>query len=199
VVDVRVHDSAEVAADAVIGRGTSVWQYVHVREGVVIGSECVIGRGVYVGPGVQIGDRTKIQNSALIYDPAIIGSGVFIGPAVTLTNDLYPRAVDPDGSLKRADGWTADGVTVGDGAAVGAASVVLAGVTIGEWALVGAGSTVIRDVPAYALVVGSPARRVGWVGRTGERLLPLPDGQWQCAATGDTFEDLGESIRLIAR
>ncbi len=192
-----VHPTAEVARDATVGAGTSIWQLVHVREAVVIGEECVIGRGVYVGPGVHIGDRTKIQNSALIYDPAVIGSGVFIGPAVTLTNDLYPRAVDPDGSLKRADGWTADGVTVGDGASIGAASVVLAGVSIGAWALVGAGSTVIRDVADHALVVGNPARRVGWVGRTGERLVELPTGVLRCEATGDTFEDLGESIRPI--
>lgn len=182
-----IHESAEVGSDVEIGDGSSVWHLVQVREGVRIGRECVIGRAAYIGTGVRIGDRTKVQNFALVYEPAVLGAGVFIGPAVVLTNDVYPRSVDAESNLKRGDDWDAAGVTVADGASIGARSVVLAGVTIGEWALVGAGSVVIRDVPAHALVVGNPAVQKGWVGRTGRRLTETADGSFTCPDTGDEF------------
>lgn len=195
--DTFVHPTAEVDDGAEIGTSTSVWQFVHVRSGAKIGEECVIGRGVYIGPEVVIGRRTKIQNAALIYDPARIGEGVFIGPAVVLTNDRNPRSVSPDGELKRADGWEATGVSVGDGAAIGANSTVLAGVTIGDWALVGAGSVVIRDVPPHALVVGNPARQVGWVGRAGTRLREVTAGSFLCEETGERFELHRDGLRRV--
>lgn len=193
-----IHDSADVDARARIGDGSSIWHLAQVREHAEIGSECVIGRGVYVGPGVTIGDRTKIQNFAQVYDPARIGSGVFIGPAVILTNDVYPRSVDVDGGLKRADAWEAAGVTIHDGASVGARSVVLAGVEIGPWALIGAGSVVIRDVPAHALVVGNPARQIGWVGRAGQRLESAGDGRWSCPITGEAYVERDGQLTLAA-
>jgi UDP-2-acetamido-3-amino-2,3-dideoxy-glucuronate N-acetyltransferase len=182
-----IHHSADVDPAAHVDDTASVWHLVQIRENAQIGAECVISRGVYVGPGVTIGARTKIQNFAQIYDPAVIGAGVFIGPAVVLTNDVYPRSVDPDGSVKRAGNWTAEGVTIGDGASVGARSVVLAGVSIGEWALIGAGSTIIRDVAPHALVVGSPGRQIGWVGRAGHRLTQDDDETWRCPITGESF------------
>jgi N-acetylglucosamine-1-phosphate uridyltransferase (contains nucleotidyltransferase and I-patch acetyltransferase domains) len=192
-----IHDTAEVGPDATVGDGSSIWHLVQVRERAVIGRDCVVGRGAYVGPGVSIGDGTKIQNYALVYDPAVIGRGVFIGPAVVLTNDVYPRSVAPDLSPKRADGWDAAGVTIGDGASVGARSVVLAGVSIGEWALVAAGSVVIRDVPPFALVAGNPARWKGWVGRTGKQLVTDDGRTFRCVDTGDRFELDGERLLPI--
>lgn len=182
----RIHETAEVSETAELGTGTSVWQYSHLREDCQIGQNCVIGRGAYIGPGVSVGDNCKIQNYALIYDPAEIGKGVFIGPAAILTNDVYPRAVAPDLSLKGGDDWQACGVRIGDGAAIGARAVIRAGVEIGKWALVAAGAVVIRDVAPYALVAGNPAVQKGWVGRTGKQLVER-DGIFECDDTGDRF------------
>lgn len=182
-----IHQSADVDPAADVDDTADVWHLAQIRERAQIGAECVISRGVYIGPGVTVGARSKIQNFAQIYDPAVIGAGVFIGPAVVLTNDVYPRSVDPDGSIKRAGTWTAEGVTIGAGASVGARSVVLAGVTIGEWALIGAGSTIIRNVAPHALVVGSPGRQIGWVGRAGHRLIEEDDGTWRCPGTNESY------------
>lgn len=170
----RVVPSAQVAEGATIGAGSSVWDLAQIREEAVLGDNCVVGRGAYIGIGVRMGDNCKIQNYALVYEPAHLGDGVFIGPAVVLTNDTYPRAVNPDGSLKLASDWEAVGVTIGDGAAIGARSVCVAPVTIGAWALVAAGSVVTHDVPPYALVAGAPARQIGWVDRTGQRVDAQP-------------------------
>lgn len=194
----RIVDSADVSPDAQIGDGSSVWHLAQVREGAVLGQGCVIGRGAYVGTGVQLGDHCKVQNYALVYEPARLGHGVFIGPAVVLTNDTFPRAVNPDGSLKSADDWEAVGVTIGDGASIGARAVCIAPVTIGEWATVAAGAVVTKDVPAHALVAGVPARRIGWVGRSGQPLQAT--GQpwhWRCPSTGSTYLEDGETLSLI--
>ncbi|MET3769732.1 acetyltransferase-like isoleucine patch superfamily enzyme [Marisediminicola sp. UYEF4] len=185
--ETRVAPTADVAPTAEIGAGSSIWHLAQVREHAVLGATCVIGRGAYVGPGVVLGDNCKVQNYALVYEPAVLGHGVFIGPAVVLTNDTYPRAVNPDGSLKNAHDWEAVGVTIGDGAAIGARAVCIAPVSIGKWATVAAGAVVTKDVPDFALVVGVPARQVGWVGRAGVPLEPEGDG-WLCPSTGDRFE-----------
>ena len=174
--------------------GVLIWHLCQIREGARIGEGSVIGRGVYVGPNVEIGKNCKIQNHALIYDPAKVGDGVFIGPAVTLTNDVYPRAVNPDLSLKDASGWEPAGVSIGDGASIGARSVILAGVSVGQWALVAAGSVVIRDVPNFALVAGNPAIQKGWVGKTGRRLESKDDGLLRCPETGSLFSLRGTEL-----
>jgi acetyltransferase-like isoleucine patch superfamily enzyme len=192
---IRVVDSADVATDAVIGDGSSVWHLAQVREGAVLGTNCVIGRGAYIGTGVKVGDNCKIQNYALVYEPAELEAGVFIGPAVVLTNDHFPRAVNADGSPKSASDWHAVGVTIRQGASIGARAVCVAPVTIGRWATVAAGAVVIRDVADYALVVGVPARRIGWVGEAGIPLQPVTDGIWRCPQTGKTYEESDGVLR----
>ena len=189
-----IDPEALVAESASLGAGTRIWGLAQVREQAVLGRDCVVGRGAYVGTGVRIGDRVKIQNLALVYEPAELEDGVFIGPAVVLTNDEFPRAVSPDGSAKSASDWTPVGVTVREGASIGARSVCVAPVTIGRWAMVGAGSTVTRDVSDYALVVGSPARQIGWVGPAGRRLRE-EGGAWVCPTTGARFVEQDGTLR----
>ena len=164
---VHIAATADVADEVRIGDRSSIWHLAQVREGASLGENCIVGRGAYIGTGVQIGNNVKVQNYALVYEPARVEDGAFIGPAVVFTNDHFPRSVNPDGSLKSGHDWEPVGVTVREGASIGARSVCVAPVTIGRWALVAAGATVVRDVPDFALVVGSPARRIGWVGRAG--------------------------------
>lgn len=182
----RILPSADVDTRSRIGNGSTVWHLAQVRENATIGRECVVGRGAYVGSGVVVGDRCKIQNFALIYEPARLEDGVFVGPGAVFTNDLHPRAINEDGSLKSAEDWEATGVTVKRGAAIGARAVCVAPVTIGEWATVAAGAVVTKDVPAFALVAGVPARQVGWVGPAGHKLVPQ-GGRFVCPATGAQF------------
>lgn len=182
--------TADVDPGATIQRGTKVWHLAQVREDALVGRDCIIGRGAYVGPGVRLGDNVKLQNHALVYEPAQLADGVFVGPAAVLTNDEYPRAVTPDGVLKTGADWTAVGVVVGEGAAIGARAVCVAPVTIGRWALVAAGAVVTKDVPDFALVVGVPARRVGWVGRAGVPLVAKGDGAFGCPRTDAEYVEV---------
>ena len=196
---VRIAPGADVAPDATIGEGTSVWHLAQIREGADIGANCVIGRGAYVGSGVRVGANCKIQNYALVYEPADLADGVFIGPAVVLTNDTHPRAVNPDGTPKSASDWTATGVQIETGASIGARAVCVAPVRIGAWASVAAGAVVTQDVPPYALVVGVPARQIGWVGRAGVRLIPHDDGpRLRCPVTGQIYELVDDRLREVA-
>ncbi|MER5597580.1 acyltransferase [Streptomyces sp. NPDC002265] len=187
----RVQPSAQVDETAEIGAGSSVWDLAQIREDARLGEGCVIGRGAYVGSGVRMGDNCKLQNYALVYEPAELGDGVFIGPAVVLTNDHNPRSVDPEGKQKRGADWEAVGVKILDGASIGARSVCVAPITIGRWAMVAAGAVVTKDVPDFALVMGVPARRAGWVGRAGERLVERADepGVWECPRTGALHDE----------
>lgn len=179
-----VKDTAQVAESSRLGDGTTVWELAQIRENASLGDNCVIGRGAYVGSGVIIGDNVKLQNYALVYEPAVLGDGVFVGPAAVLTNDEFPRAVDPEGNPKRAGDWHAVGVTVNEGASLGARSVCVAPVEIGRWALVAAGAVVTKDVLDFALVAGVPARRIGWVGRAGIPLVEKHPCVWECPRTG---------------
>lgn len=177
---------ADVDERAIIGDGSKVWHLAQVREDAVLGEGCIIGRGAYIGTGVRLGDNCKVQNYALVYEPAVLDDGVFIGPAVVLTNDTYPRSINPDGSLKSAHDWEPVGVTIKTGASIGARATCVAPVTIGAWAMVAAGAVVVKDVPDYALVAGVPARRLGWVGTAGQPLRE-EGGYWVCPATGERY------------
>jgi UDP-2-acetamido-3-amino-2,3-dideoxy-glucuronate N-acetyltransferase len=187
--DVTVAPTADVDERAEVGAGTRIWHLAQIREDAVLGRNCTVGRGAYVGPGVTVGDNVKLQNYSLVYEPARLGDGVFVGPAAVLTNDEYPRAVTPEGRLKSGDDWTAVGVTIGDGAAIGARAVCVAPVTVGRWALVAAGAVVTTDVADFALVVGVPAKRIGWVGRAGRPLTAKGGGVWVCPETGTEYTE----------
>lgn len=167
----HISPSAVIAKSALVGSNSTIWDFAQIREGASIGHECVIGRGVYIDHGVAVGDHCKIQNEAQLFAPARLGNGVFVGPGAMLTNDVYPRAVTPEGLLKAANDWIAAGVTVGDGASIGAGAILIGGVTVGSWSVVAAGAVVTRDVQPYGLAAGVPARRIGWVGRSGRALV----------------------------
>lgn len=192
---VRVIPSADVDPRARLGPGTSVWHLAQIREYAELGDDCVIGRGAYIGPGVRLGQRCKVQNYALVYEPARLDDGVFVGPAAVFTNDRHPRAVTPDGSLKTAGDWEPVGVTVRCGASIGAAAVCVAPVTVGRWAVIAAGSVVVKDVPDFALVAGTPARFLRWVGRAGVALVATGDGRFRCPLTGAGYVQTGQTLR----
>lgn len=192
-----IKPSADVASSAQVAPSAHVWHLAQVRENARIGEETIIGRGAYIGEGVRVGARCKIQNYALVYEPAHLEDGVFVGPAAVLTNDTFPRAVNPDGTSKSAHDWEPVGVTLKRGSSVGARAVCVAPVTIGEWATVAAGSVVTRDVPAYALVAGVPARRIKWVGRSGFPLEETGPNTFRDPHTGDEFEQVGETLNLV--
>lgn len=157
---VKIHPTAEVSKDAKIGDGASIWHQAQVRENAKIGKGCNIGKGVYIDFGVEIGDRCKIQNYVSVYHGVTIGNDVFIGPSVTFTNDLLPRAFI----------WNEEKVgktVVEDGASIGANATIICGIKIGKYAMIGAGSVVTKDVPAYALVYGNPAKVMGKVSKEG--------------------------------
>lgn len=191
-----VAESADVSDKAVIGDGSKIWHLAQVREQAELGVNCIVGRGAYIGTGVKMGDNCKVQNYALVYEPAVLEAGVFIGPAVVLTNDTYPRAVSPDGGLKSAHDWEPVGVTIREGASIGARAVCVAPVTIGRWATVAAGAVVAKDVPDFALMVGVPAKRHGWVGKAGFPLQRSGE-KWVCPETGATYVEQNETLREV--
>ena len=156
--NIFIHPTASVSKDVVIGDGTSIWNNAQIREGARIGKDTIVSKGVYVDTNVVIGSRVKLQNNASIYHGVIIDDWAFVGPHVCFTNDLRPRAVRPDGQRKDAMDWLVTPTRVGRGAAIGANSTIRCGVTIGKWAMIGAGSVVTKDVPAYALYFGNPAK-----------------------------------------
>jgi acetyltransferase-like isoleucine patch superfamily enzyme len=167
---VRKHPTSEVSDEATIGDGTAIWLHCQVRPGARIGKNCNFGKGVYIDNDVEIGDNVKIQNYSSVYHGVTLEDGVFIGPHVCFTNDLRPRAINPDGSLKSTDDWVVTKTLVRKGAALGANSTIRCGVTVGEWAMVGSGSVVTKDIPANGLVYGNPARLHGFVCACGEFL-----------------------------
>jgi acetyltransferase-like isoleucine patch superfamily enzyme len=192
---VRIAQNASVSDAAVIADNASVWDFSQVRENARIGENTVIGSYVYIDANVEIGKNCKIQNRALVYDPATIHDGVFIGPGVILTNDKNPRSVSVSGDIKGAADWDKIGVEVLQGASIGAGAVCIAPVRIGKWALVGSGAVVTRDVRDYALVVGNPARQVGWVGPSGAPLNKISDGFFECPITLSKYMEKENELR----
>ncbi len=160
---IYIHPTAEVSPEASVGVGTRIWRQAHVREHAVIGEHCNLGKGVYIDAHVRIGSKVKIQNHTSVFEGVTLEDGVFVGPHVCFTNDLFPRAITPDGTFKSADDWTITPTLVQYGASIGGGAVIRCGVTIGTFALVGAGAVVTRDVPPHALVLGNPARQRGFV------------------------------------
>lgn len=178
--DYYVHPTAELSPKAIIGNGTRIWHQAQVREGAHIGADCILGKGVYVDFAVVIGNMVKIQNYASIFHGSMIEDGVFIGPYVCLTNDKRPRAITPDGSLKRDEDWEQGFIRIRYGASIGAGAIILPDVTIGRFAMVGAGALVAHDVPSHGLVVGTPASLIGYVCECGQRLIQDHSGSWFC-------------------
>jgi len=184
--DPFVHQTASVEEGAVLGEGTFVWHHAQVRRGASVGDECVVGKGVYIGAGVTVGSRVKIQNYALVFEGATVEDGVFIGPGAILANDRFPRAIAPDGRLKSADDWHLGDVHVEHGASIGAGAVIVPSARIGRWATVGSGAVVTRDVAPHELVVGNPARVIGYVCSCGFRLAAEGDA-WHCRECDRNF------------
>lgn len=187
--DYQVHETAIVDEGAQIGEGSRVWHWVHVCGGARIGKGVSLGQNVFVGNKTVIGDRCKVQNNVSVYDNVILEEGVFCGPSMVFTNVHNPRSLIERKSEYRD-------TLVKKGATLGANCTVVCGVTIGEFAFVGAGAVITRDVPAYALMVGVPARQVGWMSEYGERLdLPL-EGQAEtvCPHTGQRYMIDGRQV-----
>ncbi|HET9012582.1 MAG TPA: acyltransferase [Gemmatimonadaceae bacterium] len=184
-----VHASAFVDDGATIGAGTKVWHFCHVLGGAVIGERCSLGQNVVVMNGTRIGTNVKIQNNVSVYEGVELEDDVFCGPSMVFTNVMNPRShVSRKNEYRRT--------LVRRGASIGANATIVCGTTLGEYAFIGAGSVVAKDVPAFALMVGVPARRIGWMCQCGER---LPDsGRGTCQACGSAYEPDATGIRLVA-
>lgn len=184
-----IHPSAIVDEGAQIGDGSRVWHFVHVCAGARIGQGVSLGQNVFVGNDVVIGDRCKIQNNVSVYDGVTLEEGVFCGPSMVFTNVYNPRSLIERKSEYRP-------TLVKKGATLGANCTVVCGTTIGEYAFIGAGAVVNKDVPAYALMVGVPARQIGWMSEFGEQLdLPVQgQGRAVCQHTGAVYELQGSAV-----
>jgi UDP-2-acetamido-3-amino-2,3-dideoxy-glucuronate N-acetyltransferase len=186
------HETAIVDEGAQIGDGSRIWHFVHVCAGARIGARVSLGQNVFVGNKVVIGDRCKIQNNVSVYDNVTLKDGVFCGPSMVFTNVYNPRSL-----VERKDEYRE--TLVKKGATLGANCTIVCGVTIGEYAFVGAGAVVNTDVPAYALMVGVPARQIGWMSEHGEQLnLPVVGkGEAVCAATGMRYRLAGAFLECV--
>jgi UDP-2-acetamido-3-amino-2,3-dideoxy-glucuronate N-acetyltransferase len=190
--DVFVHESSYVDDGAVVGAGTKIWHFCHIMPGAVIGERCSIGQNVVVMSGVRIGANVKVQNNVSVYEGVVLEDDVFCGPSMVFTNVVNPRS-----HVSRKTEYQP--TLVRRGATLGANCTIVCGTTIGEYAFVGAGAVVTKDVPAYALVTGVPAKRAGWMSAAGHRLRPngsLPDGREKlvCEGTGAVYARAGDVV-----
>lgn len=192
--DYQKHESAIVDDGAKIGAGTHVWHFVHVCGGAQIGKGCSLGQNVFIGNKVTIGNNVKIQNNVSVYDNVHLEDDVFCGPSMVFTNVYNPRSF-----IERKTEYR--DTSVKRGATLGANCTIVCGVVIGEYSLVGAGAVIKNDVPAFALMVGVPAKQIGWISKYGEQLsLPLSgDGEETCQHTGDKYQLIGSSLTLISK
>lgn len=173
--NIYIHPTAEISDSAVIGDGTKIWNQAQVRNDAVLGENCIISKNVYIDEHVKIGNRVKVQNNVNVYHGVTVEDDVFLGPSMTFTNDMYPRSFNAN--------WKITETLVKRGASIGANAAIRCGVTIGEYATVGTGSVVTKDVPAQALVVGNPARQIGWVCKCGFKL----DADGKCTECGEKY------------
>lgn len=185
-----VHPSAVIDSGAHIGTGAKIWHFCHVSTGAQIGERCILGQNVYVAERVRLGRNVKVQNNVSIYAGVECAEDVFLGPSMVFTNVVNPRS-----GVDRRDQFRS--TFVDRGATVGANATIVCGVTIGRYAFVGAGAVVTRSVAPYALVVGNPARPVGWMSRAGIRLVLDPQGRAVCPETGEVYRLLNEELVLI--
>ena len=187
--DYFVHESSYVDDGAVIGKGTKVWHFCHIMPGAVIGERCNLGQNVVVMPGTRIGNNVRIQNNVSIYEGVVLEDDTFCGPSCVFTNVLNPRS-----HISRKHEYRQ--TLVRRGATIGANATIVCGTTLGEYAFIGAGAVVTSDVPAFALMVGVPARRVGWMCQCGAR-LSIRDRTASCAECGATYAESEGRLRLI--
>jgi UDP-2-acetamido-3-amino-2,3-dideoxy-glucuronate N-acetyltransferase len=183
-----IHESAYIDDGATIGADTKVWHFSHVLGGAVIGNRCSLGQNVVVMNGVKIGNNVKIQNNVSVYEGVEIEDDVFCGPSMVFTNVINPRS-----HVSRKHEYMR--TLVKRGASIGANATIVCGATLGEYAFIGAGAVVSKDVPAYALMVGVPARRIGWMCQCGERLSD--QGEGTCAVCGSRYVRSGEGIARV--
>jgi UDP-2-acetamido-3-amino-2,3-dideoxy-glucuronate N-acetyltransferase len=192
-VSYNAHPTAIIDAGAQIGAGSRIWHWVHICSGARIGERCSFGQNVFVGNDVVIGNNVKIQNNVSVYDAVTLEDDVFCGPSMVFTNVYNPRS-----QVVRKDEYRR--TMVKRGATIGANATIVCGVTLGEYSFIGAGAVVNQDVPDYALMVGVPAKQVGWMSRHGERLsLPAQgDAEAVCPATGHTYRLRGSHCSLVS-
>jgi UDP-2-acetamido-3-amino-2,3-dideoxy-glucuronate N-acetyltransferase len=188
--DVFVHESSYVDEGAQIGPGTKIWHFCHIMPGAVIGERCNLGQNVVVMPGARLGNNVKVQNNVSIYEGVVLEDDVFCGPSCVFTNVLNPRS-----HVSRKHEYQQ--TLVRRGSSIGANATIVCGVTLGEYAFIGAGAVVTSDVPAYSLMLGVPARRVGWMCQCGER-LPVSGGAGTCAACGTAYVESNGTLRPVA-
>ena len=188
--DYFVHESSYVDAGCSIGNGTKIWHFSHIMQGCTIGENCNIGQNVVISPDVVLGNNVKIQNNVSVYTGVVCEDDVFLGPSCVFTNVINPRSAVSRKSEYRP-------TLIKRGASVGANATIVCGHSLGEYCLIGAGSVVTKDVPAYALMVGNPAKQKGWVSRHGEKLFFSEDGIAVCPATGEKYRLLDNKVMPI--
>jgi UDP-2-acetamido-3-amino-2,3-dideoxy-glucuronate N-acetyltransferase len=189
--DYFVHESSYIDEGATIGAGTRIWHFCHVMPGAVIGERCTLGQNVVVMPGTRLGNNVKVQNNVSIYEGVVLEDDVFCGPSCVFTNVSNPRA-----HVSRRHEFRQ--TLVRRGASIGANATIVCGITLGEYSFIGAGAVVTSDVPPYALMVGVPARRVGWMCRCGER-LQVRDKSARCGACGTAYREDQGGLSVIDR